>query len=118
MFVCSDHAVAIALVFIGAFPFISSIVYFKISLDRINSKLRNKFAKYQIFMAFLLQNVGLDLSRKFIDHGLGKEASNIVRKEREKYNKFNVFLVPMLILGLLILYVLIKLLVLVGMCPR
>lgn len=116
MFICSDRALAIGLVFAGMLPIISSIVYFRILLNRLYSKLSSKFAYYQIFMAFLLQSANIDLSKSFIDHGLGKEASVIVKTERERFNKFSVFMVISIIFGIAVVYLFRKIIIISGVC--
>lgn len=118
MYICSDHALAIGLVFIGMLPIISSIVYFRILLTRVYSRLSYKFAYHQIFMAFLLQPANLDLSNSFIDHGLGKEASVIVKLERERFNKFSVFIVISMIFGIAMIYVFRKIIIISGICAN
>ena len=118
MLICSDHAGAIGLALIGMLPIISSLVYFVILFNRIYSRLHFKFAYHQIFLAFILQPTSLDLSKNFIDHGLGKEGSIIVKMERERFNRFAVFIVPLMILGLFMLYVFRKILFISGVCPN
>lgn len=118
MLICSDHALAIGIVFIGLLPIIGGLAYFIILINRVYSRLSFKFAYHQIFLAFILQSGNLDLSKYFIDHGLGKEGSVIVKTERERFNRFSIFIVPLMIFGFAMIHVFRQILYISGICSN